>query len=63
MKIHPRLACGIFTYLYSIVCIFIYVKTEKEIFKSVWTYIVYLIFIFIVYAFFLKRFDGNEEDI
>lgn len=63
MNIHPRPVCGFFTLIYGTICIYIQGKTGIKVFESIWTYLIFLFLIIVVYIFFLKRYDGDEGDI
>ena len=58
---HPRIACIIFTVIYSIICILINIIFKINVFDHVLCYIVALIFSVLIYKYFADRYDGDRS--
>jgi uncharacterized membrane protein len=56
-----RLACGIFSIIYGLICLFIYAKTGIKIFESIWTYIIGVIVVIIINIYFDKKYPVEHD--
>ncbi len=56
---HPKLAVGIFSLVYSILGLIIERIFKISLFDNIFFYIILIILEFIVYMYFAKRYDGD----
>lgn len=61
MKIHSKLAGGIYAIIYIITCFFIEEKFKLNFCKNILFFIILLVSDIFVYKFFADRYDGDSS--
>ena len=56
---HPKLACGIFAGIYSLICVLIQGILKVNVFDNVLCYIIAVVLGCVVYKYFADRYDGD----
>lgn len=58
---HPRLAVGIFVFIYILICALIQGILKINVFDNVLYYIIVVVLSCIVYKYFADRYDGDDN--